>query len=274
MGHKYFYLTKRKDKGGVYYCRYCLDKPFGGTQVLPWISTGCTDERAAADWAALHGPAAKKRIPPGETMPFSAYADGWWRPDHDYVKRQVARGFSLGSNYLAQCRSLLSNHLIPTFGKAFLVQIKPQHVDDFLFALARKGLSSGTINHCLSVLNLMLAEAKFRALIQVNPCEGVRRMANRPGARGILSIQEAKTLLDEATINTVWDGNLIHYTINVLAASTGMRAGEIMGLRAGHVHLGQDPYVAVVSAWKRSDCTYGDPKCRSFREIPLPMEKN
>ena len=91
MAHKCFYLTRRKDKGGVYYCRYCLGKPFGGTQVLPWVRTGCTDERKAADWAALHGPMPKHKIPMGETMLFSAFAEGWWQADHDYVKRQVAK---------------------------------------------------------------------------------------------------------------------------------------------------------------------------------------
>lgn len=270
MGHKYFYLTRRKDKGGVYYARFVLDKPFGGTQVLPWVSTRETDERKAAEWAALHGPAPKSKIPLGDTMPFSAFAEGWWQPGHEYVKRQVARGFSLGGSYLAQCRSLLSNHLIPHFGRAVLASISPRHVDDFLFTLAGKGLSSSTVNHCLSVLSLMLTEAKFRGLIKDNPTDGVRRMANRPHARGILTLDEVKRLLDETTINTVWDGNLVHYCINLLAASTGMRAGEIMALRVGHVHLPPDGYVEVVSAWKRSDQVFGDPKCRSFREIPLP----
>jgi integrase len=276
VGHKYFYLTKRADKKGVYYARFVLDKPFGGSEVLPWVSTGCKDERAAADWAASHGPAPKKRIPLGETMPFSVYADGWWKLDHDYVRRQVARGFNLGGAYLKQCRSLLSNHILPAFGKAYLIQITPRQVDDWLFALAGKGLSSGTINHCLSVLTLMMREAKFKELIKENPTDGVRRMANRPNARGILTIQEAKALLVEATIDEVWDGNLIHYTINLLAASTGMRAGEIMALRAGHVHVEETPpWVDIASAWKKnsddtSSGTYGDPKCRSFRQIPLP----
>jgi hypothetical protein len=116
MGHKYFYLIKRADEKGVYYARFVLDKPFGGSQVMPWVSTGETDERKAADWAASHGPMPKRRIPLGESMPFSAFAAGWWTTDDDYVRRQVARGFSLGGNYLKQCRSLLANHILPTFG--------------------------------------------------------------------------------------------------------------------------------------------------------------
>jgi hypothetical protein len=62
MAHKSSYLTKRKDKGGVFYVRFCLDVPFGGTKILTWISTRETDKRKAADWAALNGPKIDKAL--------------------------------------------------------------------------------------------------------------------------------------------------------------------------------------------------------------------
>jgi len=57
-------------------------------------------------------------------------------------------------------------------------------------------------------------------------------MANRPRTRGILTLEEVKRLFDESTINEVWGGSLTHFTINLLAASTGLRAGEIQVLRS------------------------------------------
>jgi hypothetical protein len=98
--------------------RYVLDKPFGGVEVLPWVSSGETDERAAYEWAAKNGPKLPKvKRDLGEITPFEEWAKGWWEPDHYYVTRQSARGYSLTPTYLDQCRSLLKHHIIPHFCK-------------------------------------------------------------------------------------------------------------------------------------------------------------
>jgi integrase len=131
-----------------------------------------------------------------------------------------------------------------------------------------KGLSASTINHALVTLREMLSHAAFSGLIPSNPAEKVHRLAERHKARGILSFPEVKKLLAEATINEVWSGNQVHYAINLLAASTGMRVGEIRGLQRQHVHLEVEPWIEVAHGW-RGKYGLGDPKCLSFREIPL-----
>ena len=60
----------------------------------------------------------------------------------------------------------------------------------------------------------------------------------------------------------------MHYTLNLLATSTGMRMGEIQGLQTQYV---KDEYVQIEHAWIRR---YGlsEPKWGSKRPVPLPSK--
>ncbi len=72
--HKSYYLHKRKDRGGVWYVRYVIDKPFGGVEVLPWVSSGETDEQSAHDWTAKNGAKLQpKKSDLGAISPFEAW---------------------------------------------------------------------------------------------------------------------------------------------------------------------------------------------------------
>jgi len=56
----------------------------------------------------------------------------------------------------------------------------------------------------------------------------------------------------------------------MLAASTGVRQGEALGLEIQHVHFG-DGYIAVVQSWRREH-GFAAPKWGSTRVIPLPAK--
>jgi hypothetical protein len=141
MAHKAYHLIKRKDRGGTYHVRYVLDRPFGGTLIRPWQSTGVRDERKAVDWASEQAP----KVPPkkkvlADEMPFEAFAKGWWKLGHERVIRQVARGYPLSPAYLEECHRNLVKHILPHFGRAKLSGITGRQIYDWLFVLRRQGL--------------------------------------------------------------------------------------------------------------------------------------
>ncbi len=56
-------------------------------------------------------------------------------------------------------------------------------------------------------------------------------LEDRDREKGILTKEELKKPFKPTTKATVWEKNPIHYVINLSAVSTGMRQGELLGLR-------------------------------------------
>jgi integrase len=70
-----------------------------------------------------------------------------------------------------------------------------------------------------------LSYAAQEGYIPLDPCKGIARFSGKPAKRGILTEKEA-----EALFNLEWAEKRA-YLANKVAATTGMRAGEILALR-------------------------------------------
>ncbi len=127
-------------------------------------------------------------------------------------------------------------------------------------------LSDATINQCLATLKIMLGEAVRLGYLANSPADHVEGLKEHSREKSILSDDEVKALFDEKGITKVWARDVRHYTINLLAAATGMRMGEVQALQVQHVH---SDHVLVCHGWERK---YGlkEPKWGSAREIPIP----
>ena len=93
------------------------------------------------------------------------------------------------------------------------------------------GLTAATINRSLATLKVMLQEAVVYQYIPKNPAESIGVLKEDPKQKDILSPEEVRALFDERAIEKNWSNNIEHYTMNLLAASTGLRLGEIQGLQ-------------------------------------------
>lgn len=85
--------------------------------------------------------------------------------------------------------------------------------------------------------------------------------------KGTLTRKEATKLLNEKTIDTVWDGSYYHYVLNLTAAHTGMRLGEILGLTPAAIKKGE---LEVKHSW--NEFGLGDTKTHESRQVPIPKE--
>jgi integrase len=173
---------------------------------------------------------------------------------------------------------LLRFHIVPRLGKLRLDEVTYAVIEDFKLALAqtpintgktyvgvkldaksKKTLSGKTINNVLTVLRRMLVVARKRGLIDNVP--DVEWLKRDQPEFDFLDFNEAERLL--AAAHGEWR------TMILTALRTGMRHGELIGLRwedvdlvAGRITVRQN----VV------DGKIGTPKSGKPREIPLGIE--
>jgi integrase len=174
--------------------------------------------------------------------------------------------------YIDSMHGYLVNHILPYFGNKRLQMINSRMVEDWLMALRKKKgrasypLSPTTVNQCLTCLKIMLNEAVRLEYLLKNPAAGIGKLKEHKQSRSIFTLEEVRTLFCDDTVDSVWGGDKRHFTLNLLAASTGMRLGECLALQLQHVH---EQYVTITQNWDRK---YGfkEPKWGSARQIPIP----
>jgi len=132
-----------------------------------------------------------------------------------------------------------ANHFLNYFKKKVLLSISPAEVEDYIAERRKAGISNSTINRELACLSRMFTLAIKWGEARKNPVSDVDFLKEPPGRTRFLSEEEAQNLL------TCSDEHL--KPIAMTALNTGMRLGEILGLKWDHVHIKSviDPYVEV-----------------------------
>lgn len=272
MAHKLFHLYKRpttKNNKYIYYVQFYDED---GNR-LTARSTGQTSKAAAETWAFEE--LRKGLIATKKNITFKQFAQDWWIWEKcQYVKGKLARGANISRGYVDSMKRYLDLHILPYFKNKKLQKINSRMIESWLMSLSEKPvrnsetLSPTTVNHCLTCLKIMLKEAVRLEYLNKSPADSIVQLMEKPKVKNILSVDEVIELFRDDNIDQVWDGNLFHYTLNLLAASTGMRMGEVQALQIKHVH---NEYISVVLNWDRK---YGFkiPKRDSHREIPIPFK--
>jgi integrase len=229
----------------------------------PLYSTGQRTKTAAVAFC-MELYRAGKLVPQKEAkfkMPaFAKFAEGWWDFDtYKYLmKRSARRPMSKGT--AAQGASTTKRHLLPEFGDKKLDGITSYGVDLWLSGFKQRGLSNATGNNALKFLKIMLEEAKQQGIIKDNPCEKVKFLPEEGKDIDILTPDEVRALFP-ANWYDVW-ADETHCILNKLAACTGMRLGELLGLRGEYLF---DGYITVAGQHGRFG--YGDTKTHKPRNI-------
>lgn len=263
-----FYKRTTKNNKKTYYVRF-RDPETG--ERLSGISTGCPTKGDADRWARDY--IAQGNLNKKSTQLFANYAKDWFawgRCSYIKIVRQKGQRFSKG--YADACRRHLDNHILPFFKNKKLKDIKVTDLESFLSYLSTpkteggKEFSTSSVNSIYQVLKIMLEEAYRKELINTTPTERVNKIVRTHKETGLIPLEKIKELFREDTIQKVWNNNVIHFTLNLVSASTGMRQGEILALRIRDIH---ERYIDVTHTWDRK---YGlkEPKYNSKRKIPIP----
>ena len=186
-------------------------------------------------------------------LTFGKFSENWFLWDKcSYVKNR-REGSGIGRTYVEGQRSYLENHILPTFKDLRLSSISKDKVLRWLHDLPEtqsqmgRPLSKTTANHCLRILKLILGEAEEEGYIQKNPARNVSKLKKESKKRILLTLDEFRTLFKEETLETVW-GDETQYTINLIAATTGLRVGELQALQFCNI---QEKHLDVLHSWER-----------------------
>lgn len=156
-------------------------------------------------------------------------------------------------------------HLMPQLGTLRLARLAPADLARCYAALGKAGLAPRTVRLCHAVLHKALADAARWDMVTRNVADLVDPpRAGRPETR-VLSVADARRLLDAAA------GDRLE-ALYVLALLTGLRAGELLGLRWTDLDLDRGELTVrqqvqrVAGAWLTSE-----PKTeRGRRTLGLP----
>ena len=128
----------------------------------------------------------------------------------------------LRENSYATLSGTLEKHVIPYFGAAPLKDIRPMHIQGF--AQSVSGLSRSMQTKCIQALRAIFRSAEDNGLILKSPV----RSDLKPG--GQAARQEAALTNEQAAALLQAVAGTRAYLFCLLALTTGMRRGEILGL--------------------------------------------
>ena len=160
----------------------------------------------------------------------------------------------------------IRNHLIPRLGSVPLQQLTPRHLRDYIkYALEEGrsdnegGLSAATVRYHMNIIRGSLRQAIVDGYVTRNVVDSVDLPRIERPAIDTLKREQVPRFLAAAKGN-------YYYALFYTALFTGMRLGELLGLRWCDTALGLG-YISVVrSLYKRgSECEFTEPKSRSSR---------
>src|SRR5215212_8040722 len=179
----------------------------------------------------------------------------------DYLDRWLSdsvRGTVRESTY-SRDKYLITNHIKPALGRLKLTNLNALHLQGLYRDRLDPGLSGSTVQKIHHVLHKALAQAVKWHLVPRNPADDVKAPTPTPKEIHPLSAHEARKLLEAAR------GDRLE-ALYVLAVHTGMRQGELLGLRWLDVDL-ENATVRVRRTLTRNGTGHvlGEPKTKKSR---------
>lgn len=167
---------------------------------------------------------------------------------------------------LVRYEQLLRIHVIPQIGKVALRKLTPTDVQSVVDRMIAGGLSARSTEQAYRVLSAALRQAVRWQLIATNPAAAVQPpRVHRPD----LVTPDPDAL---RRLMAIAKGNTVFYVPTVLAATTGMRRGEVLAMRWGDLDL-DERVVRVSRSLQRigGDLQSVEPKtARGRRTVALP----
>ena len=189
--------------------------------------------------------------------------DFWTEEKSPYYEQQKAHRKDINGTHCQNMRDMVKRYWIPFFGSSTVDSLTSEILNKFfIYLAAEKGLKSSTVN---KVLNSAAVPFKFYCKnhkISSNPMDGIERFGCDKTERGILTHKEVERLF-----SFEWE-NKKKQLANMLAAFTGMRAGEVSALRYCDIY---DDRIYVNHNWSVVDGEK-DPKRHEVRWVVCPPE--
>ena len=189
-------------------------------------------------------------MPAPERLTVEAFLERWLADDVSRLDQYTVKNYTI----------YVRHHIVPEIGRIRLGQLQAAHVQGLYTALGKKGLAPKTIRNAHGVLRAALEKAVRWDLVPRNVAALATPPKSKPAEFRTLTVEEARQLGRVAQGNR-WAPMLM------LALTTGLRQGELLGLKWGDIDL-----VARVLQVRRQyerDGTFSTPKASSQRRLDL-----
>lgn len=168
-----------------------------------------------------------------------SYLEHFWDTSGEYARICAGAGKPLSAQYLLSNKQAIDKYVLPWLRdtkrkRLRITQVKAGLLEElklYLQGQESRGrqISARRVNGIMQSVTVALSEAKRLGKIAINPAASVRRLRETKAVRHILTLQEAAKLFARD-----WPEPR-QKAINMLAAFTGMRLGECLGLQAGDI---------------------------------------
>jgi integrase len=198
-----------------------------------------------------------------QDVDFPVYLQNFW--DYEvspYVKEKLRKNHGIHKNYTVGQGLVVKKYWEPFFEGRLLGSITRQDIENFIDVLSERNLSAGHKNTILKAGTIPLRWAFFKEIIEKDISVGITWFSGKAEERKILTPEVV-----EAVFKVAWNDERARLA-NMLAAVTGLRSGEIRGLRVQD--LGED-CLYVRHSWNYRDRlkTTKNNECRTV-EVPFP----
>lgn len=217
-------------KTGNWYVVLELERGEDGKRRQKWISV--------REELGLAKPATKKQAEALLTEKLKQLQDGtYFEPAEITVREYLERWLEFAKTTVRQktydlTEMTIRNHIIPEIGHLKLTQLKPAHLQALYMKKLEDGrcdgkeggLSTRSVRYVHQVLNRALKQAVKWELVTRNVAEAVDPPKEKQKERPTWTAEQVAIFLDSCKTHRL-------YPLYLLALSTGMRRGEILGLR-------------------------------------------
>lgn len=204
------------------------------------------------------------------------YEDGLASPVRDVTLKEYSEEWmdsycvrkGLKASTMGEYQSLLDTRIIPKLGKLKLKEVTPDELNKFFNALRKEGLSGTRQKAYHTLLHTMFKSAVKEQRIMYNPTERIESPKKDTKESVHFTAEEARHFVEvvcsEAPVK--WRAYAL------LAVSTGMRRGEMLGLNWSDINFaeGTVSITRSVGFAKGIGQYISTPKtAQSIREVPL-----
>ena len=210
----------------------------------------------------------KGQLHQGTSYSFETYTKDFF--DYEkcpHISNRLLRGYTYGKTWARRQRSLLEKIIRPYFKDSDIRSISSKMIDAFLLHLRKMKTGTKTLNHILATVKVIFNYAEKTNMMETNPTEGVRPFKITSMEKGVFTREELSLLFSSPEQSGIWTKPL-HFLLNYLAATTGLRLGEIMALRPENI---SKTSITIEHSWNRLDglkCT----KTGKVRVVPITPE--
>jgi len=167
---------------------------------------------------------------------------------------------------LMEYESFLRVHLAPFFGQVAIDKIEREQVEAFAAAKLEEGKAPKSVSNYLGLLHSLFEFARKRGWASANPCKEVEQPRKAEADPDVRFLDDVEL---EELLRSVPTGGLgaVDRLIYLTAAMTGLRQGELLGLRWRDVDWPAGR-IRVRRSFVRGE--FGQPKSkRSSRSVPM-----